>query len=286
MTADAPGDHQHAHQHLEDTDAFRGATFRRVDLSGASLREVDLSGATVRDSDVRRLRIVASWVDDVVIDGHEGVGRVVVDGVEVTDFVRAELDRRHPERVLVREMRTLGEVRAAWAVVGQRWDEALAHAATLPEHLLDERVDGEWSFVETLRHLVFAVDIWVGRMLSDAPGAFHPLGLPPTDTSDAGAAEMGLTLTARPTFAEVEALHREARSRVDATLAALTDDDLSTTRTAVLSPGLGRGVVPGAGVPHRRRARARRAPALRVARPRRARGAMTGRLLSASATSR
>ena len=94
--------------------------------------------------------------------------------------MRAELDRRHPERVLVREMR-VGRRGAAgpgrWST--RMWDDAVAHAATLPEPLLHERVEGEWSFVETMRHLVFADDIWVGRMLSDEPGVFHPLGLPP-----------------------------------------------------------------------------------------------------------
>ena len=31
----------------------------------------------------------------------------------------------------------------------------------LPPDLLHERVDDEWSFIETLRHLVFATDAWV-----------------------------------------------------------------------------------------------------------------------------
>ena len=34
--------------------------------------------------------------------------------------------------------------------------------------------NGEWSFVETVRHLLFADDIWVGRMLSDEPGDVPP----------------------------------------------------------------------------------------------------------------
>jgi len=222
-----------------DTEAFRGATFRRVDLAGASLREVDLSGATIRDSDVSGLRIVASVVDDVHLSGHEGVGRVVVDDVDVTDYVRSELDRRHPERVLVREMRSADDVRAAWAVVDTMWDAAVAHAASVPESLLHERVQGEWSFVETVRHLVFADDIWVGRMLTDGPGVFHPLGLPPTDTTDAGAAEMGLTLAARPSFDEVMALHGERRHRFTGLLAGVTDADLPQVRTAVLAPDWG-----------------------------------------------
>ena len=222
-----------------DTEAFRGATFRRVDLAGASLREVDLSGATIRDSDVTGLRIVASVVDDVHLNGHEGVGRVVVDDVDVTPYVTAELDRRHPERVLVREMRSADDVRAAWAVVDPMWDDAVAHAASVPAPLLDERVNGEWSFVETVRHLLFADDIWVGRLLSDEPGTFHPLGVPPTDTTDAGAAEMGLTLAARPSFEEVVALHRERRRRFTELLAGVTDADLPEVRTAVLAPEWG-----------------------------------------------
>ena len=222
-----------------DTDAFRGATFRRVDLSGASLREVDLSGTTIRDSDVTGLRIVASVVDDVHLSGHEGVGRVWVDDVEVTAYVRAELDRRHPERVLVRIPRTSDEVRRAWAQVDALWNDAVTHAATMPEELLHERVDDEWSFLETLRHLVFADDIWVGRMLSDEPGTFHPLGVPPTDTTDAGAAQMGLTLSARAPFVEVADLQQDRRRRFTALLDGVADADLFEVRTAVLAPDWG-----------------------------------------------
>jgi hypothetical protein len=218
-----------------DTDAFREATFRRVDLAGASFREVDLSRATIRDSDVRGLRIVASMVDEVVIDGHEGVGRVVVDDVEVTEFVRAELDRRHPERVLVREMRTVDEVRRAWAVVCQRWDDALAHAATLPEPTLHERVEGEWSFVETLRHLVFATDGWVGRMLLDGAFPYSPLGLPPSDVSAADAADIGLDVDARPSYAETVELYAGRRAAVRRVVDELTDSRLGEIRTAALA---------------------------------------------------
>ena len=54
-----------------------------------------------------------------------------------------------------------------------------------------------------------AVDIWVGRVLSDEPAAFDPLGLPPTDTTDDAAAQMGLDLGATPSFAQVEALQAQ-----------------------------------------------------------------------------
>ena len=43
---------------------------------------------------------------------------------------------------------------------------------------LDESVDEQWSYLETLRHLVFATDRWVtGPVLRDA-NPFHPLGMP------------------------------------------------------------------------------------------------------------
>ena len=223
-----------------DTDAFRGATFRRVDLAGASLREVDLSGATIRDSEVTGLRIVASVVDDVHLSGHEGVGRVVVDDVDVTAYVRSELDRRHPERVLIREMRSADDVRAAWAVVNGRWDDAVAHAATVPEPLLNERVNGEWSFVETVRHLVFADDIWVGRMLSDEPrgrstrsGCRRPTPPMPAPPRWASPWRPG-----RPPH-EVVALHRERRARFTDLLLRVKDADLPRVRTAVLAPDWG-----------------------------------------------
>lgn len=105
--------------------------------------------------------------------------------------------------------------------------------------MLHERVGGEWSFVETLRHLVLAVDLWVGRLLSADARPLHPLGLPPTDTSDAAVAEMGLDLAAKPTFADMAVLHRQSRARVDDALAHLTHDDLASVRTAVLSPDWG-----------------------------------------------
>ena len=103
-------DHPDPQRH-EDTDAFRGATFRRVDLSGASLREVDLSGATIRDSDVTGLRIVASLVDDVHLSGHEGVGRVVVDDVDVSAYVSGRA-RPPPPRAGADPRDALGRRRA------------------------------------------------------------------------------------------------------------------------------------------------------------------------------
>jgi hypothetical protein len=44
---------------------------------------------------------------------------------------------------------------------------AVDRARRLRPELLHESVGGEWSFIETLRHLVFATDSWIsGRSLA------------------------------------------------------------------------------------------------------------------------
>lgn len=60
------------------------------DLHGAEFRECDLTGA----------RLIGVVMQDAVIDGL--ITNLVVNGVEVTEYVEAELDRRHPVRVLIR----------------------------------------------------------------------------------------------------------------------------------------------------------------------------------------
>ena len=124
--------------------------------------------------------------------------KIVVNDVDVTAFVEGELDRRHPERVQLREMRTAGDYRAMWDRIELLWAETVARAGRLPEPALHQRVDGEWSFTETLRHLILATDKWAGYMILDKPAPYHPLGLPQPGFTPADAAELGIDLDARP----------------------------------------------------------------------------------------
>lgn len=212
------------------TDAFRGATFRNADLTGA----------TFRDCDMTQVTIVSSEIADLRVSGFGGrVGKVVVDDVDVTAFVAAELDRRHPERVQLRAIRAADDYRTMWDTVEHLWSDTVARAERLPESARHARVDDEWSFVETLRHLVFAVDVWVGRMILDEPMPYHRLGLPPTDYPTAGAPELGIDLDARPSYAEVVALHADRRAQMRAVLEALTDRELGQIRTAAPAPAWG-----------------------------------------------
>jgi hypothetical protein len=101
--------------------------------------------------------------------------------------------------------------------------------------LLHESVDGEWSFIETLRHLVFATDSWVSRAIGGDPAPWHPLGLPWDEAPD----DLGWNpdRAARPSLDVVLELRRDRRATVTALLAGLTDETLGTSTTPVEGPG-------------------------------------------------
>jgi Pentapeptide repeats (8 copies) len=143
-------------------DDERSAAFREASFTGA-----DFTGATFRDCDLRQVKITDSWLADVRVSGL--VSNFVVNDVDVTAFVDGELDRRHPERVQLRAMQTADDYRAMWEVIERLWSDTITRSWRLPESALRLRVDGEWSFIETLRHLVFATDAWAGRTILDEP---------------------------------------------------------------------------------------------------------------------
>ena len=101
--------------------------------------------------------------------------------------------------------------------------------------LLHERVDGEWSFIETLRHLVFATDAWVRRAILGEPSPWDPLALPHTEMSDEPS--IPVDLAARPSLDEVLALRADRMATVRQVLADLTDEKLAGQTEPVTEPG-------------------------------------------------
>jgi DinB superfamily/Pentapeptide repeats (8 copies) len=207
------------------TDEFRGASFTGADFTGANFRDCDL----------RRAKITDSWLVDVSLSGL--VGNLVVNDVDVTAFVEGELDKRHPERVQLRAMRTADDRRAMWDRIERLWAETVARAGRLPEPALHQRVDDEWSFVETLRHLVFATDKWASYMILDKPVPYHPLGLPQPGCTPADAAALGIDLGARPLLAEVLEVRGTRMTTVRGIVDGLTDDDLERACPRLPAPG-------------------------------------------------
>ena len=205
--------------------AFRGASFTSADFTGAKFR----------DCDMRQIKITDSWLVDVNLSGI--VGNFVVNDVDVTEFVEAQLDERHPERVQLRNMQTADDYGAMWHTIERLWSETVARAERLPEAARYERVDDEWSFVETLRHLIFATDAWVSRTVLDEPMPYHRLGLTYTGYPPADAVTLGIDLEARPTFAEVMEVRADRIALVRGMVESLTEDELERICARTPAPG-------------------------------------------------
>jgi hypothetical protein len=211
-------------------DSADAARFR-----GTRFTDADLTGATFRSCDLRGVKIVDSWLVDVDVSGI--VGRFTVNDVDVTAFVEDELDRRRPERVQLRETRTADDHRAMWDTVERLWSETIARARRLPEPLLHERVDDEWSFVETLRHLVFCTDAWASRTVLDDPMPYHQLGYPHSSHPRDAVAALGIDLDAHPSFDEVMTARTDRQAVVRRILDDLTDGDLERVCARPPAPG-------------------------------------------------
>lgn len=111
----------------------------------------------------------------------------------------------------------------AWRRTADTWDETVVRARSLPEDALYRRVGGEWSFAETLRHLVMVSDTWIRRLVLGVEKPFHPIGVAPHFLDGAA---MGLDVDAKPLLDEVLAVRHDRIGQVEATIAAFTDAEL------------------------------------------------------------
>ncbi|MFB9237395.1 DinB family protein [Plantactinospora siamensis] len=201
---------------------LRGATFDYTDLTGARFREANLTGVVMRGVELV----------DVDIDGY--LENLVVNGVDVVPLVNAELDRRYPDRARMRPTDPAG-FREAWDIVERLWDGTVERARRLPAERLHESVDGEWSFIETLRHLVNATDCWVRRAVEGDPAPWHPLGLPWDGMPDTPG--MPRDRAARPSLDTVLDIRRDRMGTVRRIIEGLTDESLDRLTEPVEGPG-------------------------------------------------
>ncbi|WP_210650314.1 DinB family protein [Nocardioides sp. SYSU D00065] len=208
-----------------------GSAFHRVDLSRSAFREVRLAGADLRNVDLSGVRVRAAWLQGVRMTGvevpdmeiHGEIVRLVVNGVDVAPLVEAELDRRHPERPLMRPTDVAG-FKEAFATLDRLWAGTVERARALPPERLHEQVDDEWSFIETLRHLGFAHACWVDGVVLADPSPWQPLDLP---WDEAPVVEgVPWDRDARPSLDEVLDLRAQRRATVQAVLNDLTDAGL------------------------------------------------------------
>jgi hypothetical protein len=203
------------------SDNLRGAQFVDADLSGARFVRADLSGVVMREATVDGADIDAPWL-------YNGDSYLRINGVDVIPLVEAELNRRFPGRADRRAEDPNG-MRAAWATLERTWAATLERVSAMPAGTVDVSVDGEWSFAQTLRHLVLATDVWLGRAILQLPQPFHPIGRAGAGAEDDGL-DMSIFTTVPPTYAEVLGVRAGRVAMVRDFLATVTSDELAAPR--------------------------------------------------------
>jgi hypothetical protein len=199
-----------------------GAEFRKVYLTNAQFRSVDLTGVVMRDVELANVDITGD------------LQNVTINGVDIAPLVEAELDRRQPGRDKMRPTDPAG-FGEAWDTIEQLWAGTVTRARGLDPDQLHESVDGEWSFIETLRHLAFATDAWVRRCILGDPSPWDPLDLPWDEMPDTPG--IPRDRDARPSLDTVLELRHDRMASVRQFVDALTDESLAADTKPVEGPG-------------------------------------------------
>jgi hypothetical protein len=131
---------------------------------------------------------------------------------------------------------TVERLPEAWSIIDRTWRATFERAKQLPEAVLHESVDGEWSFVETQRHLLFATDVWLRRNAVGDCGAWHRLGMPPDHRTgqpdpDGGLARWGIDVFAVPSVDEILAVRDEYLRFIATLIDGLSPDELDGPTT-------------------------------------------------------
>ena len=209
------------------SDDLQGAEFVDANLHGARFCRADLSGVVMRAVDVQGADIDAPFL-------LRGASSLHVNGVDVVPLVEAELNRRFPGRGARRATDPDG-LRAAWAGLERTWAETLERVAAMPPGTVDVSVGGEWSFAQTLRHLVMATDTWLGRAILGIEQPYHPIGEPNAEYETDGNDMSGFA-TVTPPYADVLEVRAGRVAMVRDFLVTVTPDNLAATRKNPWAP--------------------------------------------------
>jgi hypothetical protein len=194
------------------------------------------------DADLSESRFVRCFFDgatfrgvafsNVSIDGE--IDTLTVNGVDVAPFVEAELNRRYPGREL-RNAATCAQLRDSWTKVQAAWRDAVTLVQTLPPHVVETSIDGEWSFIQTLRHLVLATDVWLRGAIQRIDPPYHPIGQPFAEYAADGYDMSHFTETT-PSLDRVLEVRGERQAMVTEFLNTATDRDLTDEQVNPWAP--------------------------------------------------
>ena len=120
---------------------------------------------------------------------------------------------------------TVAAAQAEAATATTALDATIERAAAFSEEEQHRRVDDEWSTVESLRHVVLVVDVWLSRAILGVEDPFHPMALPP-HFMPPKLPGSSIDPDAKPTFDEACGVVRERLDTVRSHVDALTAADL------------------------------------------------------------
>ena len=173
-------------------------------------------------------------VELVDVDIYGEIGDLTINGVDIGPLVNADQDRRYPDRTKMRPTDPAGFAKAR-DVVERLWGGTVERAGRLDPELLHESVDGEWSFIETLRHLSFATECWLLRAILGDPNPYAALSLPWDGMPDTDGVPRDRA--ARPSLDEALALRLDRQAAVRRYVDALDDATLAADTVPVEGPG-------------------------------------------------
>ena len=105
----------------------------------------------------------------------------------------------------------------------------------MPHGTVDVSVAGEWTFAQTLRHLVMATDVWLRGAIFGVEEPFHPIGQPNDDYAADGY-DLAVFSTVTPSYAEVLEVRAARVAMVRDFIAAVTAEELEETRANPWAP--------------------------------------------------
>lgn len=122
-------------------------------------------------------------------------------------------------------MPSVAAARDAAASVTNELETTMLRAASLPDDDCHRRVNDEWSTVESLRHLVLLIDLWLSKAILGHDDPFHPIGLPPSFMPPK-LPGTSIDPEARPAFDEACQVLRERIADLRAFVDTLTQEEL------------------------------------------------------------
>ncbi|CAN7401406.1 DinB family protein [Terrabacter sp. LjRoot27] len=203
------------------SDDLQAAEFVDTDLRRARFVGADISGVVMRGVQAEGVEIDAPWLSD-------GDTFLRVNGVDVIPLVEAELNRRFPGRAERRATDPEG-LAAAWDRLERTWGSTLERVDTMPAGTVDVSVAGEWSFAQTLRHLVMATDTWLRQAILGEEQPFHPFGLVDAATKGDGF-DTSVLAEVAPSYGEVLEVRAGRVAMVRDLIADVTPELLASAR--------------------------------------------------------